>query len=62
MSIASHDVTQRPTEAMELLRAMLEEHIRQEEQVEFPKLRSALDETRTAALLGEVHREKAMLM
>ena len=43
------------------LRAMLEEHMRQEEQVEFPKLRNALDETRTAALLGEVHREKAML-
>ena len=44
------------------LRAMLEEHMRQEEQVEFPKLRNALDETRTAALLAEVHREKAMLM
>ena len=49
-------------EDVRALRAMLEEHIRQEEQVEFPKLLNALDETRAAALLGEVHREKAMLM
>lgn len=37
-------------------------HAREEEQIEFPKLRAALDDTRCANLLGEVSREKSLLL
>jgi hemerythrin superfamily protein len=44
------------------LHRILEEHAREEEQSEFPKLRAALDEGQRASLLGEVTREKSMLL
>jgi len=44
------------------LHHMIESHAREEEQVEFPKLRAALDEARCANLMGEVQREKSLLL
>jgi hemerythrin superfamily protein len=44
------------------LRRIVAEHAREEEETEFPKLRAALNERRTSNLLGEVHREKSMLL
>ena len=47
---------------LKALHHMIESHAREEEQMEFPKLRAALDEARCATLLGEVQREKSMLL
>ena len=47
---------------LKALHHMIESHAREEEQMEFPKLRAALDESRRANLLGEVQREKSMLL
>ena len=44
------------------LHHMIETHAREEEQMEFPKLRAALDEGRCANLMGEVQREKSLLL
>jgi hemerythrin superfamily protein len=44
------------------LHQIVEKHAKEEEEVEFPKLRAALNDRRTANLLSEVHREKAMLL
>jgi hemerythrin superfamily protein len=49
-------------EDLRALRRVVAEHAREEEESEFPKLRAALGEQRTASLLGEVGREKAMLL
>jgi hemerythrin superfamily protein len=49
-------------EDLRALRRLVAEHAREEEETEFPKLRAALDERRTSNLLGEVHREKSMLL
>ena len=49
-------------EGIRELRRIVAEHAREEEQVEFPKLRAALDERRKSNLLGEVHREKSMIL
>ena len=49
-------------EDVRALHRVVQEHAREEEQTEFPQLRAALDETRTANLLGEVHREKSILL
>lgn len=49
------------TYALEL-RAIVEQHIRQEEDVDFPKLRAALDETASAEISGKIEREKAMML
>lgn len=49
-------------EDLRALRRIIEEHARSEEEVEFPKLRAALDEGQTAHLLGAVQREKSMLL
>lgn len=49
-------------EHLRALRRIVAEHAQEEEQIEFPKLRAALDERRSANLLGEVHREKSMLL
>jgi hemerythrin superfamily protein len=49
-------------EDLRALHRMVEEHSREEEEVEFPKLRAALDENRRTNLLGEVSREKSMLL
>jgi hemerythrin superfamily protein len=44
------------------LHRMIAEHAHEEEQIEFPKLRAALDESQCTNLLGEVSREKSMLL
>ena len=49
-------------EGIRELRRIVAEHAREEEQLEFPKLRAALDERRKSNLLGEVHREKSMIL
>lgn len=59
-----HKAKDDPTwiEDLRTLHRMIATHAREEEQIEFPKLRAALDETRCANLLGEVSREKSMLL
>ena len=47
---------------LKALHHMIESHAREEEQIEFPKLRAALDEARCVNLMGEVQREKSMLL
>jgi hemerythrin superfamily protein len=49
-------------EDLRSLHRIVQEHAREEEESEFPKLRAVLDQGRTTNLLGEVHREKAMLL
>lgn len=49
-------------EDLRALHQMIATHAQEEEQIEFPKLRAALDEARCANLLGEVSREKSMLL
>jgi hemerythrin superfamily protein len=49
-------------EDIRALRRIVEEHAREEEHSEFPKLRAALDEGQAAKLLGAVHREKSLLL
>jgi hemerythrin superfamily protein len=44
------------------LRRIIEQHAHQEETSEFPALRSALGKDRTAQLLSEVQREKALVL
>jgi hemerythrin superfamily protein len=44
------------------LHRMVQQHAEEEEQIEFPQLRAALDEARRGSLLGEVQREKSMLL
>jgi hemerythrin superfamily protein len=44
------------------LHRIVAEHAREEEQIEFPKLRAALDDAQCSNLLGEVSREKSMLL
>jgi len=44
------------------LHRMVAEHAHEEEQIEFPKLRAALDQSQCTNLLGEVSREKSMLL
>jgi iron-sulfur cluster repair protein YtfE (RIC family) len=47
--------------AMEL-RTLIENHIRQEEDVDFPKLRESLDTAGSTELCAKIEREKAMLL
>ena len=44
------------------LHRTIEEHAREEEQNEFPKLRAALNQAQCATLLGDVSREKSLLL
>lgn len=44
------------------LRSLVEEHVRHEEDVDFPKLRSALAPEALAKLMGKIRREKALLL
>jgi hemerythrin superfamily protein len=44
------------------LRAIIEGHVREEEDVEFPKLRAALDDQTLARIFGKMQREKALLL
>jgi len=44
------------------LRTLIERHIHQEEDVDFPKLRAALDEAMSADLASKIEREKALLL
>ncbi|HET6468290.1 MAG TPA: hemerythrin domain-containing protein [Geminicoccaceae bacterium] len=44
------------------LRRLIEEHARQEEEVEFPRLRALMDERAGRRVSGQVQREKALLL
>ena len=44
------------------LRALVESHARQEEEIDFPKLRAALSERQTRRMTGNMQREKALLL
>lgn len=44
------------------LKTLIESHIRQEEEVDFPKLRDGLDDQARAKLFGRMQREKALLL
>lgn len=44
------------------LRSLIEGHIRQEEDVDFPKLRAALDDTDSSDLASKIEREKALVL
>jgi hemerythrin superfamily protein len=44
------------------LRRMIEAHAREEEEIEFPKLRAALDDAGCVNLLGKVSREKSLIL
>ena len=49
-------------ERVRALKTLIESHARNEEDVQFPKLREALDERARANLAGSVQREKAMVL
>jgi iron-sulfur cluster repair protein YtfE (RIC family) len=49
------------TPVVRSLRAIVEEHIQDEEQVEFPRLRQVLDEKNTRKLAGQIRREEALV-
>jgi hemerythrin superfamily protein len=44
------------------LRALVQSHARQEEEIDFPKLRAALSERETRLMTGNMQREKALLL
>jgi hemerythrin superfamily protein len=44
------------------LRTLVERHIRQEEDVDFPKLRATLDESMSTQLAAKIEREKVLLL
>ncbi|WP_162916611.1 hemerythrin domain-containing protein [Dongia deserti] len=44
------------------LRTLIERHVRQEEKVDFPKLRAALDDASSRELASKIEREKALLL
>jgi hemerythrin superfamily protein len=44
------------------LKNLIAEHVKQEEEVDFPKLRAVLDQKETAMMSGGVQREKALLL
>ncbi len=50
------------TDRVRELKRLIEEHARQEEEVEFPKLRAALDGERIARMAGHIQREKALIL
>lgn len=49
-------------ETLRDLKALIEEHVRQEEDVDFPKLRRMLGKRETAHISGSVQREKAFIL
>jgi hemerythrin superfamily protein len=44
------------------LRVLVQSHARQEEEIDFPKLRAALSERETRRMTGSMQREKALLL
>jgi iron-sulfur cluster repair protein YtfE (RIC family) len=44
------------------LRTLIQRHVRQEEEVDFPKLRRTLDEAMSTELASKIAREKALLL
>jgi iron-sulfur cluster repair protein YtfE (RIC family) len=68
MKIHLHALEQMPKDAPEwtararALRQLVEEHARQEEDVDFPKLRRALSEQAAARLSSNLQREKALIL
>lgn len=67
MKILLYELEANPTgaewvENVRRLRGLIEPHARQEEEVEFPKLREILNEQSQMKLSGQIHREEAMLL
>lgn len=68
MKIALHELeealkTGAPwTERVRSLRSLIERHVRDEEDVEFPKLQSLMDEGLRRSVSGQIQREKAMIV
>jgi hemerythrin superfamily protein len=50
------------SERVRTLRDIISEHARQEEEVEFPRLREALDKDRTRKLSAYIRREESMVL
>lgn len=50
------------TDRVRTLRYLIVEHVREEEEVEFPKLREALQKKHGRMLSGQIHREEAMVL
>jgi hypothetical protein len=44
------------------LRTLIRDHVRQEEEVEFPRLRAALDDAAARELAGKIQREEALVL
>lgn len=49
------------TSVVRSLRQIIDDHIEDEEQVEFPRLRQVLDERNTRKLAGQIRREEALV-
>lgn len=68
MKILLHALEQMPKDDPEwpqrasALRELVESHARQEEEIEFPRLRTLMSDNARARLAGQVHREKAMVL
>jgi hemerythrin superfamily protein len=50
------------TQRVSSLKRLIQEHARDEEETEFPKLRRVLDERKRRRMAGQVRREKAMIV
>jgi len=50
------------TSRVRSLRELIEHHVRDEEDVQFPKLKAALEQTRVQRLPAQIRREEAMLL
>ncbi len=50
------------SDRVQMLRNLIEGHVREEEDVQFPKLRQFLDERRTRKVSREIHREEALVL
>lgn len=68
MKVLLYKLEQTPTTSEEWhthaveLRTLIAAHIRQEEDVEFPRLRAALDEVASSDLASKIEREKALVL
>jgi hypothetical protein len=50
------------TDHVDALRELIGRHIREEEDVEFPRLRHALDDQRRQSVSGKIRREEALVL
>ncbi len=50
------------SERVQMLSDLIEGHVRDEEEVQFPKMRQFLDQRHTRQVTGEIHREEALVL